>query len=153
MIKNHKELIGFEQKLLKAKKKLLKQRNFTNAILFNPQGDSSGEQSAYRTHVADIGSETYQKEISSQLSSYESEMLMQIDQALNRIRNNRYGDCVKCSKPISRARLNALPYTQICMQCIKEKAVKDTTPPAKVSVIKKKKANKSTKPDKKNKSR
>jgi RNA polymerase-binding transcription factor DksA len=121
MIKNRKELIEFEKRLLKVKKKLLKQRNFTNGMLLNQQGESAGELSAYRTHVADIGSETYQKEISSQLSSYESDVLMQIDEALKRIRNNCYGDCIKCSKPIAKARLKALPYTQICVKCTKEK--------------------------------
>ncbi|MBS4016013.1 MAG: hypothetical protein KGZ86_06230 [Candidatus Latescibacteria bacterium] len=121
MIKNRKELIEFEKRLLNAKKKLLKQRNYTNSMLLNQQGESSGELSAYRTHVADIGSQTYQKEISSQLSSYESGILMQIDEALKRIRENCYGDCIKCSKSISKARLRVLPYTQICVKCTKEK--------------------------------
>lgn len=121
MIKNRKELIEFEKKLLKAKQKILKTRNFTNSMLLNPQGESSGELSVYRTHVADIGSETYQKEISSQLSTYESEILMQIDEALQRIRKNHYGDCDRCDKPISKARLRALPYTRVCLKCTKAK--------------------------------
>lgn len=128
MIKNRKELLAFEKILLKAKQQILKQRNFTNGILLNPQGAASGEQSAYRTHVADIGSETYQKEISSQLSSFESDILMQIDQALQRIRNNQYGDCIKCARPITKARLKALPYTQICLRCIKEKNTEHAAP-------------------------
>lgn len=122
MIKNRKELIEFEKRLLKAKKKILKTRNFTNGMLLNPQGETSGELSVYRTHVADIGSETYQKEMSSQLSTYESEVLMQIDTALKRIRENCYGDCDRCDKPISKARLRALPYTRVCLKCTKEKA-------------------------------
>lgn len=134
MIKNRKDdkakvrfspsqLIEFEKKLLKAKQKILKQRNFTSGIFLNPQGDTTTEQSAYRTHVADIGTDTCQKEISSQLSSYESEILMQIDEALQRIRNNRYGDCIKCAKPIAKARLRVIPYAQICVKCTTEKIV------------------------------
>ena len=121
MIKNRKEILEFEKRLLKAKQRILKQRNFTNGILFNPQGESSGQVSAYRTHVADIGSDTYQREFSSQLSTYESKILMEIDEALSRIRQYRYGDCEKCTKPISKARLRALPYTRFCVKCQKEK--------------------------------
>jgi RNA polymerase-binding transcription factor DksA len=121
MIQNRKELLKFEKKLITAKQKILKQRNFTNGILMNPVGDSAGELSVYRTHVADIGSETYQREISSQLSTYESEILMQIDEALSRIRKNRYGDCEQCGKAIAKARLTAIPYTRVCVKCTKEK--------------------------------
>lgn len=121
MIKNRKEILEFEKRLLKAKQRILKQRNFTNGILFNPQGESSGQVSAYRTHVADIGSDTYQREFSSQLSTYESKILMEIDEALSRIRQHRYGDCEKCTKPISKARLRVLPYTRFCVKCQKEK--------------------------------
>jgi len=121
MIKNRKEIIEFEKRLLKAKQKILKQRNFTNGILLNPQGDTSGEVSAYRTHVADIGSDTFQREMSSQLSTLESKILMEIDEALNKIRKNRFGDCEKCSKPISKARLKALPYSRFCVKCQKQK--------------------------------
>jgi len=121
MIKNRKEIVEFEKRLLNAKKRLLKQHSFTNNILFNPQGDLASESSAYRTHVADIGSDTYQKEFSSQLSSYESKMLMEIDEALERVRKNKYGDCEKCGKPISKARLKTLPYTRCCVKCQKQK--------------------------------
>jgi len=121
MIKNRKEIIEFEKRLLKAKKRILKQRSFTNGILFNPPGDSASESSAYRTHVADIGSDTYQREFSSQLSTYESKILMEIDEALSRVRKNRYGDCEKCGKSISKARLKALPYTRFCVKCQKQK--------------------------------
>jgi RNA polymerase-binding transcription factor DksA len=121
MIKNRKEIVEFEKRLVKAKQKILKERNFTNEILLNPQGDSSGEVSAYRTHVADIGSDTYQQEMSSQLSTFESKILMEIDEALRKIRKNRFGDCEKCGNPISKARLKALPYTRFCVKCQKQK--------------------------------
>jgi len=121
MIKNRKELVEFEKRLIKAKQRILKQRNFTNGILLNPQGGSAGEISAYRTHVADIGTDTYQREMSSQMSTFESKILMEIDEALARIRKNRYGDCEICIKPISKARLKALPYTRYCVKCQKDK--------------------------------
>lgn len=120
MIKNRKELLEFEKRLIKIKEKLLKQRDFTNQILLKPQGDSAGETSSYRTHVGDIGTEAYQREIISQLTSYESKMLMEIDLALRKIREHQYGDCERCNKPISKARLKAIPYTRTCIKCQKE---------------------------------
>lgn len=124
MIKNRQELIEFEKRLLKEKKRLLKQLKFSDSILKDTEQNAAQGASVYRTHIADIGSETYQKEISSQLSAYEYEILRQIDEALQRIRDKCYGDCIKCHKPISKARLRALPYTQLCLKCVKGASVK-----------------------------
>lgn len=119
MIKNRKELIAFEKRLLAVKKQLLKQRKYTDSILFNTQASGAGQESYYRTHIADISSDTYQKEFTSQLTTYEGKVLMEIEQALMRIREMRYGDCEKCGKPIAKARLKALPYTRFCIKCQK----------------------------------
>ncbi|MCX8014566.1 MAG: TraR/DksA C4-type zinc finger protein [candidate division WOR-3 bacterium] len=125
MIKNRKELLEFEKRLLQAKKHLLKQRKWTDSILFNTQTGTPGQDSTYRTHIADISSDTYQKEFTSQLTTYEGKILMEIEQALSRIRENRYGDCEKCGKPIAKARLKALPYTRFCIKC--QKSLGDKT--------------------------
>ncbi len=120
MIKNRKELLEFEKKLIKLKEQLFKQREFTNQILLRPQGESAGESSSYRTHVGDIGTEAYQREIISQLTTYESKMLMEIESALQKIRQRKYGNCERCNKAISKVRLKAIPYTRTCIKCQKE---------------------------------
>lgn len=43
--------------------------------------------------------------------------LQQIDRALGRIREGRYGQCEKCSGPIAAERLEALPYATTCVKC------------------------------------
>jgi len=40
-----------------------------------------------------------------------------LDQALKRIADGSYGICQKCGDPISQARLDAVPYAQICRHC------------------------------------
>ena len=40
-----------------------------------------------------------------------------IDAALSRIQTNRYGLCMKCGKKIPEARLRALPYAVLCIDC------------------------------------
>src|SRR4051812_24543739 len=59
-------------------------------------------------------------EISSQLVEIESRELGQIEHALQRIASGMYGRCEFCGGKISEARLNALPYTNSCIDCQRE---------------------------------
>ena len=55
--------------------------------------------------------------ISSQLAEVESRELASIDLALENIRQGTYGKCAACNKSIPMARLNALPYAVLCIDC------------------------------------
>jgi len=59
-------------------------------------------------------------EISSQLVEIESRELGQIEHALKRIVQGVYGRCEFCGGKIAEARLNALPYTNTCIDCQRE---------------------------------
>jgi DnaK suppressor protein len=59
-------------------------------------------------------------EISSQLVEIESRELSQIEHALQRIVDGQYGRCEFCNEKIAEARLNALPYTNSCIDCQRE---------------------------------
>jgi len=59
-------------------------------------------------------------EISSQLAEIESRELGQIEHALQRLSAGVYGRCEFCGGKISEARLNALPYTNSCIDCQRE---------------------------------
>src|SRR5947207_15918646 len=59
-------------------------------------------------------------EICSQLVEIESRELGQIEHALQRIDAGVYGRCEFCGGKISEARLNALPYTNSCIDCQRE---------------------------------
>ena len=43
--------------------------------------------------------------------------LLDVDAALERLRHGRYGQCERCGGAISRARLEALPATRLCIRC------------------------------------
>jgi len=45
------------------------------------------------------------------------ELLSQTEEALRRLDAGTYGVCVDCGKPIPAARLSALPYTTLCVEC------------------------------------
>jgi DnaK suppressor protein len=64
--------------------------------------------------------DTANDEICSQLVELESRELGQIEQALHRITTGTYGRCESCGRRISAARLNALPYTDRCIDCQRE---------------------------------
>ena len=65
-------------------------------------------------------STTANDEISSQLVEIESRELGQIEHALQRIVDGVYGRCEFCGGKIAEARLNALPYTNSCIDCQRE---------------------------------
>lgn len=69
---------------------------------------------------ADAAVDTANDEISSQLAELESRELEQIEHALDRIVGGFYGRCEFCNGKIAEARLNALPYTNSCIDCQRE---------------------------------
>lgn len=68
----------------------------------------------------DAAVDTANDEISSQLVEIESRELGQIEHALARIVEGHYGRCEFCDAKIAEARLNALPYTNTCIDCQRE---------------------------------
>jgi DnaK suppressor protein len=67
--------------------------------------------------AVDAAMDTAADEISSQLAEVESRELVRIEEALEKIREGNYGDCEGCDKPIPLARLQAVPYATMCIEC------------------------------------
>lgn len=78
--------------------------------------NSSGELSNMPTHPADIGTDNYEHEFSLGLLESESQMLTEIDQALDRINEGTYGICIGTGQPIGKARLKAKPWAKYCIE-------------------------------------
>jgi DnaK suppressor protein len=68
--------------------------------------------------IADKASSSYTKEFLFSLSDGERVLLQQIDQALARIEEGSYGLCTNCSNPIPEKRLEAVPWTPYCVDCM-----------------------------------
>lgn len=51
------------------------------------------------------------------INRHDSNRLKQIDAAISRIRNERYGRCLQCGKKIPEDRLRAIPYAVLCIDC------------------------------------
>jgi RNA polymerase-binding protein DksA len=113
-----KDLLRLERMLLAEKQRILKQSNFTKQVMDTPS--ATGDLSSHRTHIADQGTENFQREFASQLKSIESEALREINQALARIAQGTYGRCERCGGPIPVARLEVVPYARLCMKCLEK---------------------------------
>jgi RNA polymerase-binding protein DksA len=71
----------------------------------------------YSNHQADDASAAFDqaKDLSIRINA--ESLLKQVNNALKRFENGTYGLCVECNKPIDTARLKALPYAELCMDC------------------------------------
>ncbi len=67
--------------------------------------------------LADKAASAYSKELNFSLSDGERNMLMQIEEAFNRIREGNYGVCTNCGATIGEKRLQAIPWTPFCIDC------------------------------------
>ena len=70
--------------------------------------------------MMDAALDAAHEEISSQLAEVESRELGNIENALERIRDGQYGACEICDLAIPMARLQALPYATLCINCQRE---------------------------------
>src|SRR5687767_13895924 len=69
-------------------------------------GEVSGSLSNTPMHLADLGSEAYEQEISLSLLEHKSRILEDIASAVRRIDEGAYGDCASCGVAINKNRLN-----------------------------------------------
>lgn len=69
--------------------------------------------------VADVASDDIDRKMIEALGSQDIKRLKAIDAALTRISQGRYGLCMACGKKIPQARLTAIPYAVLCIDCQK----------------------------------
>jgi len=70
--------------------------------------------------MADQASGNNEVHIQLKLKATDAKILQAIEEALTRIEKGTYGACRDCGEPIASARLNAIPWTRVCIAC-KEK--------------------------------
>jgi DnaK suppressor protein len=67
--------------------------------------------------LADKAASAYSKELNFSLSDGERNLLMLIDEAFERVKNESYGVCTNCNNVIGEKRLQAVPWTPFCIDC------------------------------------
>ncbi len=82
--------------------------------------DDSGDLSGYGQHMADAGTDTFDRDFALSLVSSEQEALAEIEAAIKRIHDGTYGVCESTQKPIAKERLLAVPFTRYSAEAQKE---------------------------------
>ena len=81
---------------------------------------ASMENNTRQGDMADQASGNNEVHIALKLKQTDAKILQAIEEALKRIDKGTYGICRDCGEPIAPARLNAIPWTRVCISC-KEK--------------------------------
>lgn len=80
-------------------------------------GLEGADSSTMPIHMAELGSDNYEQEFTLSLVQTEEDTLGAIEDALVRIEEGTYGRCVECGSVIPKTRLNAIPFTPLCVKC------------------------------------
>jgi RNA polymerase-binding protein DksA len=91
----------------------IKHHDIGNASLVEETGELMS--SSADNHLADTASETYERELDEGLEEDARSQLRQVEEALARIERDEYGTCAVCGKEIPLERLEAVPWTTLCI--------------------------------------
>ncbi|MFA6286939.1 MAG: TraR/DksA C4-type zinc finger protein [Opitutaceae bacterium] len=82
--------------------------------------DDAGDLSSYGQHMADAGTDTFDRDFALSLVSSEQEALSEVEAAIKRIKVGTYGLCEITQKPIAKERLLAVPFTRYSAEAQKD---------------------------------
>ena len=84
-----------------------------------PTNNVGGELSDLPTHPADMGSDTFDRDMTMTLRTRQEHELLEVDHALGRIEEGTYGICEGTEEPISKERLRAKPWTRYSINFVR----------------------------------
>ena len=108
-IKIKPEWAKFYHRLLELRDQLTRQMN-------GLAKESAQEMAGYSLHMADSGTDNFDRDFALSLLSSDQDAIYEIEEALKRIEKNTYGVCELTGKPIPRSRLEAIPWTRFTVQ-------------------------------------
>jgi DnaK suppressor protein len=114
-----KELQHFEGRLADERKRALVQMGKFDEQLGSSLEAATGELTMWRFHMADIGSDMFEREQNFLFATREGQLLWHIDEALRRLYRSpeTFGVCEGCGTRIAFERLDAIPYVPRCVGC------------------------------------
>jgi DnaK suppressor protein len=113
------DLEYFKNLILKKREESLKEIKRLEAIAMNDdsmQGNATLD-STYAYHMADVGTDSQEREKAFLWLSRENKLLSHMNTALDRLKNGEYGICIECGELIPKERLEEVPHTQHCVKC------------------------------------
>jgi len=110
------ELQEFEKLLLRKRRELAVDVIHLTRDAIDRKEQVFSKHSAMPIHMADLGSDNWEKEFTLGLIASEQALVQEIDNALARIESRTYGICLATHKRISKARLRAKPWAKYCIK-------------------------------------
>ena len=80
------------------------------------EDDGAGELSHLHQHLADVGSETFEREKDFSILEQVEAELADVERALRRLDDGTYCTCEACGAAIADARLEAMPAARFCVE-------------------------------------
>lgn len=108
-VKIKPEWAKFYHRLLELRDQLMRQMN-------GLAKESAQEMAGYSLHMADSGTDNFDRDFALSLLSSDQDAIYEIEEALKRIEKNTYGICELTGKPIPKSRLEAIPWTRFTVQ-------------------------------------
>ncbi|MEX1129902.1 MAG: TraR/DksA family transcriptional regulator [Vicinamibacterales bacterium] len=105
---------SYKEALLRKRSEILAAGGATKPL------QASTEMNTRQGDLADQASGNNEVHIQLKLKQTDAKILQAIEEALVRLEKGTYGICRDCGEPIAPARLNAIPWTRVCITC-KEK--------------------------------
>jgi RNA polymerase-binding transcription factor DksA len=99
----------YYDRLLELREQLMRQMN-------GLAKESAQEIAGYSLHMADSGTDNFDRDFALSLLSSDQDAVYEIEEALKRIERNAYGICELTNKPIPKARLEAIPWARFTVQ-------------------------------------
>ena len=115
------DLDGYRQRLTALRERLNGDvSHLADEALRKNQREATGNLSSMPIHMADIGTDNFEQEFTLSLLQNEEQVLVEISDALERLKQGKFGRCEECQQSIPRVRLDALPYTRHCVECARK---------------------------------
>lgn len=85
------------------------------------RASQAADGTGYTNHQADDATQAFDQAKDLAIRTGSEKRLRMVEDALHRFENGTYGLCDNCGKSIDLARLEAIPYTPLCMDCAEAK--------------------------------
>ena len=111
------EFTVYKERLLSLRARLLGDISQMEDLSIRKNRADQGELSTAPSHMADCGSDNFEQEFTLQMMESSSEILEDINAALERIDEGTYNVCEVCGVKIPKKRLQVIPYATMCVKC------------------------------------
>jgi RNA polymerase-binding transcription factor DksA len=107
---------GIRSEWVKYYQRLLDLRNQLEGQMTGLAKESAEQMDGYSLHMADSGTDNFDRDFALGLLSADQDALYEINEALKRIERDSYGICELTGKSIPKARLNAIPWARFTVE-------------------------------------